>query len=529
MKYMKQIIIGLLGAGLLLLAATSCRKESDLLMNFDHDDYLVFGAAEKSFVGKFEVLWNGLNQNYAIWDYEAAQGIDWDAVYDEYRPQFEALDELETVSDEDLTALLKKFLGPLHDGHLSFAVKNHKTGHSVSLSPGLERFKQRPDAAEATVPSSLLYYINPAHGEVVTNAEGLPVAAEYSTTPLGILTRFMTTPGFGLNWINAKIQELAAMENPTDLQAYVLVQLVKLRESFSELVKKSNAEAIAMWNDLQKEYAFLSVPGLDPIDPNFVDEGIDVKFALLKGNIAYFRMSTFALSRYLEEKNSREHFDMSVPATQQHVQQVKQVWQSWFEITQLLHKNGSLGGVIIDLRGNGGGLVRDSKYVVGSLVPAGGILFSYQRFKRGTGRYEYSAMMPGRLETMEDAHETITEPIVLLINCGSVSMSESSALCVKTLPNGTVIGQRSWGALCPIIGNNEQSYNYSGNIGVSGVTPVFGRVPAMAAFTLDGELIEATGITPDIEVALDVNQYVATCQDTQLDRALQFIRAGGVK
>ena len=46
----------------------------------------------------------------------------------------------------------------------------------------------------------------------------------------------------------------------------------------------------------------------------------------------------------------------------------------------------------------------------------------------------------------------------------------------------------------------------------------------MASFTLAGQLIEAKGLTPDIEVDLDVNLFKATGQDTQLDRALQFIR-----
>jgi C-terminal processing protease CtpA/Prc len=48
----------------------------------------------------------------------------------------------------------------------------------------------------------------------------------------------------------------------------------------------------------------------------------------------------------------------------------------------------------------------------------------------------------------------------------------------------------------------------------------------MASFTLDKQLIEAKGITPDIEVDLDIDLFKANGQDTQLDRALQFIRTG---
>ena len=105
-------------------------------------------------------------------------------------------------------------------------------------------------------------------------------------------------------------------------------------------------------------------------------------------------------------------------------------------------------------------------------------------------------------------------------------MSETSALCIKALPNGTQIGKRSWGALCALTDNDAHSYNYAGYIGVKGVTSVFGNVPSMASYTLDKQLIEAEGITPDIDVDLDIDLFKATGRDTQLDRALQFIRTG---
>ena len=105
-------------------------------------------------------------------------------------------------------------------------------------------------------------------------------------------------------------------------------------------------------------------------------------------------------------------------------------------------------------------------------------------------------------------------------------MSETSILCLKTLPNGTFIGKRSFGAICALTGNDEHSFNYSGYIGVEGVTPVYAHLPSMASFTLDQKLIEAEGIHPDIEVDLDLNQFNTTGRDTQIDRALQFIRTG---
>ena len=90
-KTMKNKIC-LLGALLLLLTFGSCQKDSDTLIRYDYNDVLAFAAADTSFAAKYEVFWNGMNQNYALWDYEMEHGLDWDAEYEKFHPLFEALD-----------------------------------------------------------------------------------------------------------------------------------------------------------------------------------------------------------------------------------------------------------------------------------------------------------------------------------------------------------------------------------------------------------------------------------------------------
>lgn len=528
---MKLNSICLIGAGLLLVAAWSCRKQSDVLMSYDHDEELVFDAADSSFADKFDILWNGLNQYYALWDYEEEQGLNWDAVYDKYYPKFQALDKrgvLDAVTDDELSALLYEFLSPLLDGHLYYSFKNHKTGTTVRCQPGVVRLSKRDDyqVVRSSYPN-LNYYANPANGEVETDSDGNPLSIQYSTQPQDLLNIFTKTPGLGGQWLVDKVHELQALPSLTDLQAYQLQQLKDLSAAMTSMNGKSMAEAVSIYNSLQARYSFLEIPGFDYIDPAFAkSSGLAIKYALLKGNIAYLGFSSFDLTSYLEEARSERDFDLTRPETKRHVERVRQAWQSWFDSVQTLHKNGTLGGVIIDVRYNGGGNMNDSKYVVGSLVPAGGLHYGYQRFKRGPGRYDFSPVMPGIVLTMSDPHETITEPVAILVNCTSVSMSETSALCVKTLPKGTVIGKRTFGAICALVSNDAFSYNYSGMIGIDGVTCVFGHVPSMAAFTLDKELIESTGIAPDIEVDFDLDLYKASGRDTQLERALQFLRSG---
>jgi C-terminal processing protease CtpA/Prc len=45
----------------------------------------------------------------------------------------------------------------------------------------------------------------------------------------------------------------------------------------------------------------------------------------------------------------------------------------------------------------------------------------------------------------------------------------------------------------------------------------------LAQFDREGHILEGVGVTPDIEIDLDIKQFKATGKDTQLDRALQHI------
>jgi len=286
---------------------------------------------------------------------------------------------------------------------------------------------------------------------------------------------------------------------------------------------------IPAFNALVQQYSFLKVPGLNTIDPGFTESHVKMKFALLKGNIAYLYFSDFNLTPYLVEEAQNYYFNLQNEQTVAHLKGIVTVWKSWFYAIQRLHKAGKLGGVIIDVRSNGGGIQFDGTFVAGALLPAGGFQFGYSRFKRGTGRYDYSPLMPTIMPTMDEEHEIINDkPVVLLVNSRSVSMSEMTAQVVKVMPNGKVIGKRTYGGLCGLTASEKHSQNYAGYIGVEGKTPVYGYVPSLASFTMDKQQLEGVGISPDIEVALDENLFYspASGRDTQLDRALQYIRTG---
>lgn len=524
--------IYMIGALLLMLLVTSCRQESDNLMAYDHNEYLAFGKAENSYAEKFKVMWHGMNQYYALWDYEEEQGLDWDDVYNEYLPQFEALDnrgEDNPVTDDELTEMLKKVLSPLHDGHFAMVWKNHATGNSVFYVPSRDRNATRDDAeASEDFEPSLDYYTQ--NGEVMVDENGDPIVMEYGTHWGDLVSTFQSTKGSGMKWIEAEMKRIASLTLPTEMEVFAYKSLKNLSDELNDVFKMNVMEAVPAYNNLVVKYGFLNVPGLTPFDPAFLENGISVKFALLKGNtgsIAYFYFTNFFLSTYLVEEITESTYDMSEPATQNHVDSVASVWSNWMNYIQILHKTGKLDGVIIDVRSNSGGMLYDGQFVAGALLPAGDFQYGYNRFKRGTGRYDYSPLTPAYMGTLKTEHEIIDDkPVVLLTNCNSVSMAEMTAQAVKLMPNGTIIGKRTHGGLCALTDNVQHSLNYSGHIGVDGVTPVFGYVPTVASFTMDKEQLEGYGITPDIEVDFDDNEFIINDRDTQLDRALQFIRTG---
>ena len=201
------------------------------------------------------------------------------------------------------------------------------------------------------------------------------------------------------------------------------------------------------------------------------------------------------------------------------------MWDEWFNTVQRLHKEDTLGGVIIDVRGNIGGNTNDFKYIPGSLLPSGGFQIGYKRYKNGSGRYDFTPLSLIVKSTMDEAHEVISEPVVILTNCKTASMAEHITLAVKAMPNGTVVGKRTLGALgSMMLDDAYYPHHYTGYIGVLNETPVYVYLPDVATLTLDKKIIEGVGIAPDIEVDLDAQINKTVGCDAQLDGALQFIR-----
>jgi carboxyl-terminal processing protease len=154
--------------------------------------------------------------------------------------------------------------------------------------------------------------------------------------------------------------------------------------------------------------------------------------------------------------------------------------------------------VILDLRGNPGGLISEADGVAGLFLPTGTLIARVaDRDSRTT------------LRTM-GASPFAHVPLVVLTNGGSASGSEIVAAAFKDLRRAQIVGEKTAGAL-------------GGAIDVA--LPEGGMSVTVERITSpSGRIVEGVGIAPDVAVALgeqDMEQGV----DPQLQAAL---RAAGV-
>jgi len=100
-----------------------------------------------------------------------------------------------------------------------------------------------------------------------------------------------------------------------------------------------------------------------------------------------------------------------------------------------LKNSGTLSGLILDLRGNGGGLLEEAVNMLGLFLQRGTEVVSAK------GRYAQQDIV---YKTKEDPLD-IAIPIAVLVNRGSASSSEILAGAIQDLDRGVVVGTRTFG------------------------------------------------------------------------------------
>ena len=162
-----------------------------------------------------------------------------------------------------------------------------------------------------------------------------------------------------------------------------------------------------------------------------------------------------------------------------------------YEFTKWFYGQIRKQGMIVDVRGNGGGNV--SQMVINRLARS----LVFMGYDRGVDNF--------------DTYPNIvfTGPMVALLSQDSASDGDIFPAAFKALELGPLIGKRSWGGI----------------IGITDLGPLIDGgavfVPQFATTSAAGEwAIEGVGVSPDIEVD-NPPEAVLRGEDAQLDRAIQ--------
>ena len=154
-------------------------------------------------------------------------------------------------------------------------------------------------------------------------------------------------------------------------------------------------------------------------------------------------------------------------------------------------------GLILDLRSNPGGDLNVVVEIARKILPSG--LIVYTEDKEGN-RKEYTC----------DGTNELQIPLVVLTNEYSASASEILAGAIQDYNKGTLVGTTTYGK------GIVQSIRH-----LSDGTAL--KLTTSAYFTPSGRNIHGVGITPDIEVEMDYDQYYEDGTDTQFDKALEIL------
>lgn len=182
-------------------------------------------------------------------------------------------------------------------------------------------------------------------------------------------------------------------------------------------------------------------------------------------------------------------------------------------LLELKNKNPELKGVVLDLRGNGGGLLNEAVNIANVFVEKGTVIVNTK------GKLKDSNKTYRTLNAATD----VNIPLAVLIDGGSASASEIVAGAIQDLDRGVIIGQKSYGKglvqnIVSLSYNTKlkvtiakyyipsgrciQAIDYSKRI--NGIASGFNDSLKSAFKTRNGRVVfDGGGIIPDVEIKPD--------------------------
>lgn len=159
--------------------------------------------------------------------------------------------------------------------------------------------------------------------------------------------------------------------------------------------------------------------------------------------------------------------------------------------------------LILDLRGNGGGYIETMRQMVVNV-------FDHEiKIAERKARKELKPIIA------KERSGNFQGKIIVLIDSSSGSASEIFARVIQLEKRGTVLGDRSAGAVM-------ESLQYSHQIGLERIIPYGFSVTDADVIMKDGKSIEHVGVSPD-EMIIPTGKDLATGRDPVLARAVEIL------
>jgi len=396
-------------------------------------------SENEAYLENFEIVWQTVNDTYFDPNFG---GLDWDEAHDRYRPLIAAAE-----SGEEFLMTMNEMLFELNVSHLAVVPPDELApGISTEGSVGIDVRLLGDDAVITSVePGSPGGEAGLQPGFVIGSIDGASIEEIRRSA-------FLTPP---FNSRNESLDIIHGMMGRLDGPPGTTVSVTYLDER-GEAHEQRIVRA-------QRSGEVVSPGGGLP--PFF----IDFEATRLDGNIGYIRFNAF------------------IPPVDE-------------KFTDAIESMGDAAGLIIDIRGNEGGVWPVRKLLAERLVNERVLAWRYR--SRDDTRYVYL-----------DPAETVYEgPVVVLIDGASVSSAEEFAGALQAIDRAVIVGEHSPGRV--LVGDLMELPN--------GLTFVY---PIEQTITADGTALEGHGVVPDIAVGLD-RDLLLQGVDSQLEAAIEYIEAG---
>jgi C-terminal processing protease CtpA/Prc len=184
-------------------------------------------------------------------------------------------------------------------------------------------------------------------------------------------------------------------------------------------------------------------------------------------------------------------------------------FQDGAPVDRVMRKAADSGGLILDLRGNGGGSIRAMLSLLSRLFTSE-VAVATVRTRGGTESLVAKAKQ-----------SAFTGPMAVLVDSGTASASEMAARVVQLERRGIVVGDRTAGAVMT-------SRVFGHSIGIGSIAIYADSITIGDVRMRDGASLEGVGVTPD-ETVLPSALDLANGRDPALARAIEILRRSRVR